>query len=229
MKVSKRVRKNKGLVDKSKEYDLKEAITLLKSTEPPKFDETVEAHVNLGVDPRHADQNVRGTVYLPYGTGKKIRVLVLTRTKVDEAREAGADYIGFEEYIEKIKNGWLDFDAVVATPEVMSEVGKLGRILGPRGLMPNPKSGTVTNDVAKAVKELKAGRIEVRVDRYGIIHAPVGKRSFPDEHLEENVKSLISSLVRMKPQAAKGTYLKKITLTTTMGPGVPVKRDSVLA
>ncbi|RKY48643.1 MAG: 50S ribosomal protein L1, partial [Candidatus Neomarinimicrobiota bacterium] len=143
--------------------------------------------------------------------------------------EAGADYIGFEEYIEKIKNGWLDFDAVVATPEVMSEVGKLGRILGPRGLMPNPKSGTVTNDVAKAVKELKAGRIEVRVDRYGIIHAPVGKRSFPDEHLEENVKSLISSLVRMKPQAAKGTYLKKITLTTTMGPGVPVKRDSVLA
>ncbi|MBO8129887.1 MAG: 50S ribosomal protein L1 [Candidatus Marinimicrobia bacterium] len=229
MKVSKRVLKNKSLVDKTREYDLKEAIALIKKTDPPKFDETIEAHVNLGVDPRHADQNVRGTVYLPNGTGKKIRVLVLTKSKIEEAKEAGADYFGFEEYIEKIKNGWLEFDAVIATPDVMSEVGKLGRILGPRGLMPNPKSGTVTNDVAKAVNELKAGRIEVRVDKYGIIHAPVGKRSFTDEQLEENIRSLVSSLIKMKPPAAKGAYLKKITLASTMGPGVTVKRESVVS
>lgn len=228
MKVSKRVAQNKSLVDRTKEYPLHEAIEILKKCQGAKFDETVEAHVNLGVDPRHADQNVRGTVLYPHGTGKKVRVLVLTKSKIDEALEAGADYAGLEEYIEKIQNGWFDVDVIIATPDVMGQVGKLGKILGPRGLMPNPKSGTVTMDVAQAVKEVKAGRVEIRVDKYGIIHSPVGKKSFPVEHLAENVKALINTLIRLKPSTAKGVYIKRVTLSTTMGPGVRVDRNSVL-
>lgn len=228
MKVSKRVRENNSKVDRSKEYDIRDAVKLLKSLNAPKFDETVEAHVSLGVDPKYADQNIRGSVLYPNGIGKKVRTLVLTKTKVDDANEAGADYVGLDEYIEKIQNGWLDFDVVIATPEVMGQVGKLGRILGPRGLMPNPKSGTVTNDVSKAVKEVKSGRVEIRVDKGGIIHSPVGKRSFSEDKLEENIRTLISVLIRMKPSSAKGTYLKKLTLSTTMGPGVRVDKSTVL-
>ncbi|RKY57078.1 MAG: 50S ribosomal protein L1 [Candidatus Neomarinimicrobiota bacterium] len=228
MKVSKRVINNNIKVDRKKEYPIKEAISLLKSIESAKFDETVEVHVNLGVDPRHADQNIRGTVSYPYGTGKKVRVLVMTRTKVDEANKAGADYVGLEEYIEKIQKGWTDVDVIIATPDVMGQVGRLGKILGPKGLMPNPKSGTVTNDVAIAVKEVKAGRVEIRVDKSGIIHSPVGKMSFSEESIEENIKTLISNLIRMRPSAAKGVYLQKLTLTTTMGPGIHVDKSTVL-
>jgi len=228
MKVSKRVINNNIRVDRKKEYPIKEAISLLKSVESAKFDETIEVHVNLGVDPRHADQNIRGTVSYPYGTGKKVRVLVMTRTKVDEANKAGADYVGLEEYIEKIQKGWTDVDVIIATPDVMGQVGRLGKILGPKGLMPNPKSGTVTNDVAIAVKEVKAGRVEIRVDKSGIIHSPVGKMSFSEESIEENIKTLISNLIRMRPSAAKGVYLQKLTLTTTMGPGIHVNKSTVL-
>jgi large subunit ribosomal protein L1 len=228
MKVSRRVRENNSKVDRNREYNIRDAIKLLKSLNAPKFDETVEAHVNLGVDPKYADQNIRGSVLYPNGIGKKVRVLVLTKAKVDEANEAGADYVGLDEYIEKIQNGWLDFDVVIATSEVMGQVGKLGRILGPRGLMPNPKSGTVTNDVSKAVKEVKSGRVEIRVDKGGIIHSPVGKRSFPEDKLEENIKTLISILLKMKPSSAKGTYFKKLTLSTTMGPGIRVDKSTVL-
>ncbi|MFA6742954.1 MAG: 50S ribosomal protein L1, partial [Candidatus Neomarinimicrobiota bacterium] len=178
MKNSKRVEQNNKKVDRKKEYTLREALELLKNCNSVKFDETVEAHINLGVDPRHADQNIRGTVSYPHGTGRKVRVLVLTKSKVDEAIKAGADFAGLEEYIEKIQGGWADIDIIVATPDVMGQVGKLGKVLGPKGLMPNPKSGTVTNDVAAAVKEVKAGRVEVRVDKTGIIHTIVGKKSF---------------------------------------------------
>lgn len=228
MKISKRVEKNNKKIDRRKEYSLKEAIALLKDIEGAKFDETVEAHVNLGVDPRHADQNIRQTVLYPFGTGKTVRVLVLTKTKVDDAVKAGADYVGFEEYIEKIQNGWTDVDVIISSPDVMGQVGKLGKVLGPRGLMPNPKSGTVTNDVAAAVKEVKTGRVELRVDKNGIIHSPVGKRSFPNESLEENIKTLIGTLMRLRPASAKGIYFQKLTLTTTMGPGIRVDKSTVL-
>ncbi len=228
MKVSKRVINNNSKVNRKKEYPIKEAISLLKSIESAKFDETIEVHVNLGVDPRHADQNIRGTVSYPYGTGKKVRVLVMTRAKVDEANKAGADYVGLEEYIEKIQKGWTDVDVIIATPDVMGQVGRLGKILGPKGLMPNPKSGTVTNNVAIAVKEVKTGRVEIRVDKSGIIHSPVGKMSFSKESIEENIKTLISNLIRMRPSAAKGVYLQKLTLTTTMGPGIHVDKSTVL-
>jgi len=228
MKVSKRVINNNIKVDRKKDYPIKEAISLLKSVESAKFDETIEVHVNLGVDPRHADQNIRGTIFYPHGTGRKVRVLVMTRTKVDEANKAGADYVGLEEYIEKIQKGWTDVDVIIATPDVMGQVGRLGKILGPKGLMPNPKSGTVTNDVAIAVKEIKAGRVEIRVDKSGIIHSPVGKMSFSEESIEENIKTLISNLIRMRPSAAKGVYFQKLTLTTTMGPGIHVDKSTVL-
>jgi len=208
MKVSKRVANNIKKVDRNKDYSLEEAVELLKNLEGLKFDETFEAHVNLGVDPRHADQNIRGTVSYPFGTGRKVRVLVMTKAKVEEAEKAGADYVGLEEYVEKIQNGWSDIDVIIATPDVMGQVGKLGRILGPKGLMPNPKTGTVTMDVGAAVKEVKSGRIEIRVDKHGIIHSPVGKKSFPKESLVENVKALIATLMRMRPAASKGVYFK---------------------
>lgn len=228
MKVSKRVANNFKKVDRNRDYSLEEAVELLQNLEGAKFDETFEAHVNLGVDPRHADQNIRGTVSYPHGTGRQVRVLVLTKSKVEEAEKAGADYVGLEEYIEKIQSGWSDMDVVIATPDVMGQVGKLGRILGPKGLMPNPKTGTVTMDVAAAVKEVKSGRVEIRVDKHGIIHSPVGKKSFPKENLVENVKTLVSTLMRMRPSAAKGVYFKKLTLTTTMGPGVRVDKSTVM-
>ncbi|PIS27945.1 MAG: 50S ribosomal protein L1 [Candidatus Marinimicrobia bacterium CG08_land_8_20_14_0_20_45_22] len=228
MKISKRVETNNSKIDRRKEYSLKEAVSILKDIQGAKFDETVEAHINLGVDPRHADQNIRGTVLYPFGTGKKVRVLVLTKSKVDEATQAGADYVGLDEYVQKIQGGWTDVDVIISTPDVMAQVGKLGKILGPKGLMPNPKSGTVTNDVAAAVKEVKAGRVEVRVDKNGLIHSPVGKRSFPQESLEENIKALISTLMRLRPVSAKGIYFQKMTITTTMGPGIRVDKSTVV-
>lgn len=228
MKVSKRVANNDSKVDQTRDYDIKEAISLLKSLKGTKFDEMFEAHINLGIDPKHADQNIRATVSYPHGTGRKVKILVLTKSKADEARDAGADFVGLEEYIEKIQKGWTDVDVIVATPDVMGQVGRIGKILGPKGLMPNPKSGTVTNDVAKAIKELRAGRVEIRVDKYGIIHSPVGKRSFNDEKIEENVKTLVATLMRMKPAVVKGLYFQRLTLSTTMGPGIRVDKSTVL-
>lgn len=222
-KHGKRYREISKLVDRQQLYEPAEAIALAKKTASAKFDETVEVAVRLGVDPRHADQQVRGTVVLPHGTGKTRRVLVFAKgEKAKEAEEAGADYVGAEELVEKIQNGWLDFDVAVATPDMMGVVGKLGRILGPRGLMPNPKTGTVTMDIARAVKEVKAGKIEFRVDKTAIVHAPIGKASFPEEKLRENFQALIEALVRAKPAAAKGQYLKSISVTTTMGPGIKI-------
>ncbi|MCK4640713.1 MAG: 50S ribosomal protein L1 [Candidatus Marinimicrobia bacterium] len=228
MKVSKRVENNYKKVDRNKDYSLEEAINLLKTIEGTKFDETFEAHVNLGVDPKHADQNIRGTVSYPHGTGRQVRVLVMTKSKQEEAQKAGADYVGVEEYIEKIQKGWSDVDVIIATPDTMGQVGKLGRILGPKGLMPNPKTGTVTVDIEAAVKDVKAGRIEIRVDKNGIIHTPVGKKSFSIENLADNIKTLIATLMRMRPSATKGVYFKKLTLTTTMGPGVRVDKTTIL-
>ena len=210
--------------------DLAEAVRLVKQTARAKFDETIVVSSHLGVDPRHSDQLVRGTVVLPHGTGKSLRVLVLAKgDKQKEALDAGADHAGAEDYVKKIQDGWLDVDAIVATPDLMGEVGKLGRVLGPRGLMPNPKSGTVTFDVAKAVRELKAGKIEFRVDKGGVIHAPVGKKSFGPEKLKENLDALMETLVRLKPATAKGTYVKGITVSTTMGPGVRLDTAEVKA
>ncbi|MCR4417628.1 MAG: 50S ribosomal protein L1 [Ignavibacteria bacterium] len=228
MKVSKRVKNNLSSIDKKKEYKLSEAVELVKKLANAKFDESVDVAVRLGVDPRHADQMVRGTVVLPHGTGKEVKVLVLTRgPKETEAKEAGADYVGFDEYIKKIQEGWLDFDVVVATPDVMPEVGKLGKILGARGLMPNPKSGTVTNDVGKVVKELKAGKIQFRVDKAGIVHASIGKASFDAQKLIENFKALMSTILRLKPASAKGQYVKSIYLSSTMGPGIKIDRNEL--
>lgn len=199
-----------------------EALQLVKDAAFASFDETVEVALRLGVDPRHADQIVRGTVVLPHGTGKAVRILVLAQgEKVREAEEAGADYVGME-YVEKIKEGWLDFDVVVATPDVMGQVGQLGRILGPRGLMPAPKAGTVTFDVGKAVSEIKAGKIEFRVDRTGNLHAPIGRVSFPVEHLRENLDAFMDTVIRAKPSAAKGTYIRTVTVSSTMGPGIRI-------
>jgi large subunit ribosomal protein L1 len=203
-------------------------VKLIKQGAVAKFDETVEVAARLGVDPRHSDQQVRGTVVLPHGTGKSVRVLVLARGDKDrEAREAGADHVGFEDYIKKIQDGWTDVDAIVATPDVMGEVGKLGRVLGPRGLMPNPKSGTVTFDVTKAVRELKAGKIDFRVDKNGNVHVPVGKASFSEEALLENLTTFLRELMRAKPAAAKGTYVKTITVSSTMGPGVRIEPSAL--
>lgn len=209
-------------VDRTRQYPLAEAVALVKSCAFAKFDETVDVAVNLGVDPRHADQVVRGTVVLPHGTGNTVRVLVVTQgDKVRDALAAGADYAGME-YIQKMKDGWLDIDVIVASPDVMGQLGALGRVLGPRGLMPNPKAGTVTLDVAKAVKEIKAGKIEFRVDKTGNVHAPIGKVSFSAAQLQENAQAFLDTIVRAKPSAAKGTYLKSATLSSTMGPGVAV-------
>jgi large subunit ribosomal protein L1 len=208
--------------------DLAQAVKLVKQTARAKFDETIVVSSHLGVDPRHSDQLVRGTVVLPHGTGKSLRVLVLCKgDKQKEALAAGADFAGAEDYVKKIQDGWLDVDAIVATPDLMGEVGKLGRVLGPRGLMPNPKSGTVTFDVAKAVQELKAGKIEFRVDKGANVHAPVGKASFTEDKLLENARVFLRELLRAKPSAAKGAYIKSLTLSATMGPGITLDPTAV--
>ncbi|MEV5746509.1 50S ribosomal protein L1 [Actinoallomurus sp. NPDC052308] len=223
MKRSKAYRNADNKIDKSALYSPAEAVKLAKETSPTKFDATVEVAFRLGVDPRKADQMVRGTVNLPHGTGKTARVLVITGgAKADEAREAGADHVGSDDMIERIQGGWLDFDAVVATPDMMGKVGRLGRVLGPRGLMPNPKTGTVTTDVAKAVSDIKGGKIEFRVDRHGNLHFIAGKTSFSEKQLVENYAAALEEILRLKPSAAKGRYIKKATLSTTMGPGIPV-------
>ncbi|MFQ5648381.1 MAG: 50S ribosomal protein L1 [bacterium] len=230
MKKGKRYKKTASLVQAGKDYSLDEAVELIKQTASAKFDESVEVSVNLGVDPRHADQVVRGTVSLPHGTGKDVRVLVLTKgEKESEAKEKGADYVGFDEYIKKIQDGWFDFDVIVATPDVMAAVGKLGRILGPRGLMPNPKSGTVTMEVGKAVEELRAGKIEFRVDKYGILHVAVGKVSFEGQKIKDNVLAFIETVLKLKPSAAKGQYVKGVVLSNTMGPGIKLDRATILS
>jgi large subunit ribosomal protein L1 len=216
------------LVEKSKLYDTDEAMDLVTKTSKAKFDETVEAHIRLGVDSRHADQQVRGAIVLPHGTGKTSKVLVFAKgPKADEAKAAGADYVGEAELVQKIQGeNWFDFDVVVATPDMMGVVGRLGRVLGPKGLMPNPKAGTVTMDVTKAVKDIKAGKIEYRLDKTNIIHVPIGKASFSEEQLADNFQTIIDAIIKAKPSTLKGQYLKSITLTSTMGPGVklnPVK------
>ena len=228
MKKGKRYVESAQLVDRTNLYDVEEAVSIIKKTANAKFDETIEAHIKLGVDGRHADQQVRGAVVLPHGTGKKVRVLVFAKgDKVEEAQAAGADFVGGQELVPKIQNeGWLDFDVVVATPDMMGVVGRLGRVLGPKGLMPNPKAGTVTMDVTKAVNDIKAGKIEYRLDKTNIIHVPVGKASFTEEQLADNFHTLMGAIVKAKPAAAKGQYLKSVTITSTMGPGIklnPVK------
>jgi large subunit ribosomal protein L1 len=216
------------LVDRFKAYPITEAIELVKKTNIAKFDATVEVAFRLGVDPKKADQQIRGAVVLPHGTGKVQRVLVFAKgEKAKEAEAAGADYVGDTEYINKIQQGWFDFDVVVATPDMMGEVGKLGRILGPKGLMPNPKTGTVTFDVAKAVQEIKAGKVEYRVDKAGNIHVPIGKVSFDNEKLAENFATIYEAILKAKPAAAKGTYVKNVTITSTMGPGIKVDPSTV--
>ena len=224
MKHGKKYAEAAKLVDKATLYDPSEAIALVKKTAVAKFDETVEAHIRTGCDGRHADQQIRGAVVLPNGTGKTVKVLVFAKgPKVDEALAAGADYAGGEELIPKIQNdGWLDFDVVVATPDMMGVVGRLGKVLGPKGLMPNPKAGTVTMDVTKAIADIKAGKIEYRLDKTNIVHVPLGKVSFSEEALQENFKALMDAIMKAKPSAVKGAYLKSITLTSTMGPGVKV-------
>ena len=214
----------RNLLDRTKRYELSEALSLVKKSHPARFDETVEVAVRLGVDPRHADQMVRGSVVMPHGVGKVPRVAVFAKgEKEKEALEAGADYVGAEDLVTKIQQeGWLEFDRAVATPDMMGLVGRLGKILGPRGLMPNPKSGTVTFDVGRVVREIKAGKVEFRVDKAGIIHAPVGRVSFADEALMENARALIESLIRLKPASSKGQYIKGIAVSSTMGPGVKV-------
>ena len=224
MKRGKKYLEKSKLVDKANLYDLDAACALIPQVSTAKFDETVEAHIRLGVDSRHADQQVRGAVVLPHGTGKTIRVLVFAKgAKADEAQAAGADYVGAEDLVAKIQNeNWFDFDVVVATPDMMGLVGRIGRVLGPKGLMPNPKAGTVTMDVTKAIEDIKAGKIEYRLDKTNIIHVPVGKVSFGYEKLLENVQTLMSAIIKAKPASAKGTYLKSVALTTTMGPSIRV-------
>jgi len=224
MKRGKKYIEAAKLIDRANLYDAEEAVSLVKKAAVAKFDETVEAHIRLGVDGRHADQQVRGAVVLPHGTGKTVKVLVFAKgDKVAEAEAAGADFVGGDELIPRIQNeGWLDFDVVVATPDMMGVVGRLGRVLGPKGLMPNPKAGTVTMDVAKAVNDIKAGKIEYRLDKTNIIHVPVGKASFTEEQLNDNFQTLMGAIIKAKPASAKGQYLRSVTLTSTMGPGVKV-------
>jgi large subunit ribosomal protein L1 len=223
MKRGKAYRESLALIDKQKQYDSSEALALVLQTAKAKFDETIEVHCKLGVDPRHADQQVRGVVVLPHGTGKTLRVLVITKgAKADEAVAAGADIVGAEEMVQKIQGGWFDFDVCVTTPDMMGLVGRLGKVLGPKGLMPNPKSGTVTMDIAKAVKDIKAGKVEYRVDKTAIVHCPIGKKSFGQEKLLDNFNTLMEAIVKAKPVAAKGTYIKSLNIASTMGPGIKV-------
>lgn len=221
--VSKRYDRAAAMMEVGREYSVEEAIRLLKEMPGTKFDETVDLSFRLGVDPKHADQMVRGAVVLPHGIGKSVRVAVFAKgEKEREAREAGADVVGAEDLVEKIQGGFMEFDTTIATPDLMGQVGRLGKILGPRGLMPNPKLGTVTFDIARAVREAKAGKVEFRVDKAGNVHVLIGKRSFPAEHLIANALALIEAIVRAKPASAKGTYLRSLTVSTTMGPGVPI-------
>lgn len=229
MKITKRTKEILKKAEPNKKYSVNEAIVKVKENASAKFDESVDIAMRLGVDPRQADQLIRGTVALPHGTGKSVKVLVITKPeRQDEALKAGADYAGLDEYIKKFQEGWTDCDVIIATPDVMSELGKLGKILGPKGLMPNPKSGTVTQDIAKAVQEVKAGRIEFRVEKAGIVHACVGKASFDEKKLEENVMTFVNQIIRMKPSTAKGQYVKSITLSSTMGPGIQINRSEIV-
>jgi len=224
--MSKRHMGNIKNVDRLKNYKIEEAVSLLKAMGKTNFDETIEVAINLGVDPKHADQVIRGTVSLPHGTGKDVKILVIAKgDHIDIAKEAGADYYGAEEYLEKIKGGWTDIDVIVSTPDMMAEVGKLGRVLGPRGLMPNPKSGTVTTDVSKAVNELKAGKIEFRVEKNGIVHVGIGKLSFEENQIIENFNTFIETIAKLKPSSLKGIYIKKISLSSTMGPGFKINNE----
>ena len=222
MKKGKKYIEAAKLVDRTVQYETAEAVSIVKKTAVAKFDETIEVHIRTGCDGRHADQQIRGAVVLPHGTGKTVRVLVFAKNaKADEALAAGADYVGAEELIPKIQNeGWLDFDVVVATPDMMGVVGRLGRVLGPKGLMPNPKAGTVTMDVTKAIADIKAGKIEYRLDKSNIVHVPIGKASFTEEQLQDNFQTLIGAILKAKPAAVKGQYLKSVTMASTMGPGV---------
>ena len=228
MKTSKSKMTAEGQVDRMSSYPLGEAVSLMKKASYAKFDESVDLSINLGVDPRHADQNIRVTTGLPNGTGKSVKILVITNeSKFKEAEDAGADYVGHKEYLEKIKTGWGEVDKIVATPDMMGELGKLGKILGPKGLMPNPKSGTVTNEIGDAVKELKAGKVELRVEKTGIIHVSCGKVSFDTDAIVENVKAIYSTIMKARPPAVKGQYFKKMTISSTMGPGIKVDYSSI--
>lgn len=229
MKRGKKYLEKSKLVDRNNLYDMSEAVDLVTKTSIAKFDETVEAHIRLGVDSRHADQQVRGAVILPNGTGKKTRILVFAKgEKAEQAIAAGADFVGAEDFVAKIQNdNWFDFDVIVATPDMMSVIGRLARILGPKGLMPNPKAGTVTMDVEKAVKEIKLGKIEYRLDKTNIIHVPIGKVSFGPEKLQENLQTLMSAVIKAKPSAAKGTYLKSVSVSSTMGPGIKINAAKI--
>ena len=227
MKRGRRYLEASEKVEAGRDYPIVDALSIVKETSKTKFDETVEVVMRLNVDPRHAEQMVRGAIALPHGTGKETKVLVLTRGEAQkDAQEAGADYVGADEYIEQIEKGWTDFDVVIATPDIMRDVGKLGRVLGPRGLMPNPKSGTVTFDVGPAVREVKSGRIEYRVDRNGNLHGPVGKVSFTVQQLSENASTFIDAVMRAKPASAKGQYIRRLTVSSTMGPGISVDRQA---
>ncbi len=227
MKHSKRYKQAYASFNRQTRFDLTEALTMMKSFPAPKFDETVELHFNLGVDPRKAEQQIRNSLVLPYGTGKTVRVLVLAEgEKADEAAKAGADFVGLDDLLEKISGGWFDFDMVITTPNLMGKIGKLGRILGPRGLMPNPKDGTVTMDVGKAVGDAKGGKVTYRVDKFANLHIPAGKRSFPEEHLKENIKIILAAVLRDRPATLKGVFIKSVTLCTTMGPGIKLNVSS---
>ena len=227
MKITKNRKKINSELDQTKNYSVIDAIKLLKSLKFTKFDESIDLAINLGVDPRHADQNIRLTTSLPHGTGKEVKVLVVTQgPKEQEAKDAGADYVG-KEFLEKLKSGWDDVDKIVATPDMMPELGKLGKVLGPKGLMPNPKSGTVTTDISSSVKEIKAGKIELRVEKNGIVHAQCGKSSFEESALEQNVKIIYETIMKAKPASVKGTYLKKMTISSSMGPGIKIDHGSI--
>jgi large subunit ribosomal protein L1 len=226
--MTKRLKATEALIDRAKPYSVDEAMDIVKKAPAAKFDETVDLSIRLGVDPKHADQMVRGAIVLPHGIGKTVRVAVFAKgEKEREAREAGADVVGAEDLVEKVQGGFMDFDSTIATPDLMGQVGRLGKVLGPRGLMPNPKLGTVTFDVARAVREIKAGKVEFRVDKAGNVHVPIGKKSFAQENLVANAMTLLEAIVKAKPAASKGVYLKSITLSTTMGPGIHVDAQRV--
>ena len=228
--LGKRYKENLENIDRNTEYNLIDAFNIIKNFKSVKFDESIDLAINLGVDPKHADQLVRGTVSLPNGTGKEVKVIVMSKDeeKIKEAKDSGADYVGFDEYFDKIKNGWFEFDVLVATPDMMAEVGKLGKVLGPRKLMPSPKAGTVTNDIKKAVDEIKAGKVEFRVDKFGIIHVSVGKLSFDSDKLVENTKVCMDAILKAKPVSVKGIYFKKLTISSTMSPGLKIDKNNFI-